>query len=375
MTRNKISIIVQYTVLIFVLSMGFQPVYPQVIPQDTTGQDSTNQAEIPSSKWIEELVNSINYGVPSSPAFELLPDKPSEVVHIQTGRDVQTNIHNIFDGFKLREGFAFDARPFVWFIGSLEQYNRNLWRRMAWRSVFSVGSAADPKVDNDVLLSLGIRVPLIDKGDPRTRLDHLRELEKAYKDSFSNQPPHDESLEEFKARTAGAATKADSIRKDWEATTWNAFKVEIGLAGMLRAKGRNVNKDSLDKERIGFWVGAGFPIKRRSQLTISGKLSWSQTNSTILESARYSLGVRARFFLTKFIAASIEGAEVWAIHKKEFSNMNDAWFHFAILTEFKVPIIGGWIGIAYGGDAGRRGDFDSKFSINYAYYINRLVSK
>jgi len=327
-----------------------------------------------AKQQISEFVNGVGYGVPSTPAFEILPDKPSEVVHLLTPNDFQTTIKSIFAGSRFRPGFAFDVRPLSRFAGSLERYNKNFISRVAWRTVLALGSAADPNDPADALVSVGMRIPLIDKADPRTRLDHINRLEQAYEEVFGKQPNFDESRVDFEARIAPARRRADSLRQNFEKSNWNAFKVDLGFAEMWRAKNNRFNGNSLGHERFGVWSAAGFPLSKQGQLTMSAKLSWRETSPFNQESARHVAGGRARFFW-KTAAFSVEGAQVWSKNKSGATSLNDAWLHFAAVTEFKIPVLNSWIAIAYGGDTGRRAGAKRKISLSYAYYKNRLIPK
>ena len=73
------------------------------------------------------------FGVPSSPAFELLPDKPSEVTHLLTPRDFQSKAMAWQENGKLLVGVAVDTRPFVASAGDLTSYARSWRRRVAFR--------------------------------------------------------------------------------------------------------------------------------------------------------------------------------------------------------------------------------------------------
>ena len=370
MTKISFSIC-RFPVMILIILYAHQSVYSQ-----GTSRDSLLKKV--DRKDIEKAINDINFGVPSSPAFELLPEKPSEVVHILSGRDIQTNLGTVFDGKQILGGAAFDVRPFVWFCRSLTSYNKSPLERVAWRSVFSIGTAVDPQNNEDVLISAGLRVPIIDNSDPRMNLIHLRKLDEAYQDYFNNseQPPFDETPAEYKKRLEeNVSGITDSIRKDWEADTWNAFKLEAGIAWMIRARGRSIKTDSLASDRLGFWLATAIPLADVGQLALSAKATWANTDDVFTEAARYSAGAGVRFFITTWLAGTLEGAQVWSKHEEGFSDLDDDWLHFALITEFKVPILNGWLGLTYGGDAGREANSDNKFAFTYTYYMNRLMSK
>ena len=133
-----------------------------------------------------------------------------------------------------------------------------------------------------------------------------------------------------------------------------------------------MNFDELIGDRFGFWAATAVTYKGRVQLAASGKASFIRTDSAHQESGRHLVGARARFILSDKLAASVEGAHTWSRYK-DSSDLNETWIHFAAVLEVKVPVLGGWLGLAYGGDTSRRADPDAKFSLNYSLYMDRLI--
>lgn len=329
-----------------------------------------------NAEKVSELVNSIGYGVPTSPAFELLPEKPNEVTHLVSPKDVSSNVSNFLNGTKLRTGFAFDIRPFAYSVGSLGQYYNNPFKQVLWRSVLSVGTSPAEKGSNDAFLSAGLRIPIIDRGDPRASEKYITQLTDTYAKAVEDlgQPPFDMTLEELQRRSEEASKPLEPIRKEFLESTWNALKVDAGLALMWRAKSSDIKPDSLMRDRIGGWVAAALPISKKGQLVLSGKSSWIVTNKKEQETSRYVTGARIRFYLTEWLSASIEGARIWSRYEEQVA-LNEEWTHFAGLVELKMPIIGGWLGVAYGGDTPRRENMNSKFGLTYAVYADRIIKK
>ena len=267
----------------------------------------SQDADPGAEERLADAINAIDFGVPSTPAFELLPDRPGEVVHILTARDFQSNIAMIFDGNQVRPAFAFDARPFVGMGGTLVDYNESFGRRLAWRTVMSIGSAAAPDRTEDALLSVGFRVPLIDHGDPRASMTHINGLESAYIDAMDTQPRFDESLGAYTRRLAEASVRADSIRNDFHNMKWNALKLDVGFAGMFRLRDRRLDKENFFNDRAGFWLASGLPLLGTAgQLMMSAKLSWSRADSAAAESSRQVVGARARIFVTESMESSAD---------------------------------------------------------------------
>lgn len=325
------------------------------------------------SDRIAALISAISYGVPKSPAFELLPERASEVTNIVTPHDASTNITNIFDGRRLRTGVAFDGRPFSFSVGSLQEYRANPLKQILWRTVLSFGTAP---ASNDVFCSAGLRLPLIDLGDSRANKKYVDRLEEAYANALAklDRPRFDAPPEAFLQRSLQASKMTEPVRDSLAQAAWNALKVDAGVAFMLRAQSGDILPDSLGMNRWGIWVATGLPLWKIGQLTVCGKTSWISTDSSQQETDRRLLGARARFFITKSIAASIEGAKIWSIYQNR-PELDESWNHFAALIELQVPVVGGWLGIVYGGDTSRREKPDAKLSFNYAVSMNRLIKK
>ncbi|GAB4052793.1 hypothetical protein [Spirosoma litoris] len=333
-----------------------------------------------SESAVANLVNGVSYGVPSSPAFELLPGKTSEVVNLVTPHDIASNVNNLFDGTKIRTGAAFDARPFAWAVGSITQYQENKALQFLYRSLLSIGTAPDDVVKGDVFLSTGLRIPIFDNGDPRAKKDFLRDLStEAQKIVIA---PDLELSDEENINRSEAVAKAkkllDPIRDKFYKENWNRGKLDAGFAYMVRARSGSLQTDSLSGDRLGLWVAWGIRLRHFGQLTVSGKLTNSlQATKAESETGRNVLGARARFFfpgkLADRLAASAEFAGIWANYKE--SSMNESWRHFAVLVEYHLPKLKGWLGVGYGGDTAHRTNSDSKFSINYAIYTNQLIKK
>jgi hypothetical protein len=330
------------------------------------------------SKKIEKLINDVYYGVPSSPAFELLPDKPSEVTHLATPHDIVSNITNFIDGGKLRTGVAFDIRPFAYAVGSLSAYQKSKIKQILWRTVFSVGTSPKGKDNNDTFLGAGLRISLIDDGDSRASSTFIKELENAYVKELDKlrPPPLSGPIEVFQQRAASVenSDSLKNIRNSFLKKSWNAKKWDVGIAISSNAASGSLKTDSLKYDRFGLWTAFGLPITKIAQLTISGKTSWISTKLSSEESNRSVAGARARFFLADWLATSGEFSKVWSRYHAN-GELNESWNHLAVVVEFKIPVLGGWLSLAYGGDSPRRENKDSKFLFNYAIYTDRLLKK
>jgi|GEM_PF-2989158 len=335
----------------------------------------------------EELVNNIGYSVPTSPAFELLPNKPSEVSNMVTPKDILATVPTFVSDGKVKTGIAADIRPFSYLVNaSLTDYQakKNRWKRALWRTVLALGTAPDPTNNNDAFLSTGLRISLVDKGDPRADTAYTEGLARAYARAIDRQgiPPFGMKPEQQKARHKVAMEAADSLRKQFSKVTWNRFRLDAGAAFMARAQNSSYRSDSLKGDRWGGWLAASMPLGKKdkwlgknAQLNLTGKATTIiQVTDDKSETSRYVAGTRARFFVSPNIALSVEAAQLWSNYSKA-TTLNETWTHFAAIAEVNIPQLGGWLTLGYGGDTAHRTAADSKFSFSYAVATNRIIKK
>jgi len=324
---------------------------------------------------LQEMIQSVSYGVPASPAFELLPGKPSEVVRIATPHDISTSLLGLLNGTRLRTGAAFDIRPLATMAGSLREYQSgSLLNQIAWRTVLAVGTIAAPDASGDVLLSAGIRIPLIDRGDPRADKEYADRLQRTFINGLDVQPGLNDPDAAIDSLTLNAAKNLEPIREEWIERSWNAFRVDIGLAGMLRSRGGSLKADNLKGQSLGAWAATSFGIGTFGEVTASLKYTSTATEIASQESDNIAIGARGRAFASGSFAISLEGARVWSIHD-DMPGLDEQRTHLAALAEIRISYIGGWLGIGYGGDPGRSGDPQGKLSLHYAIYRDPLISK
>lgn len=334
------------------------------------------QQEAPNLKRaaIGHLISAVEYGVPDSPAFELLPDRPSEVVHVVTPKDFKSAFSSWHDGSKLRVGAALDARPLVRQGGSLAQYQGSWWRQAAFRSVLSAGTATAIEGSSDVVVTAGLRIPIIDRGDPRADAALVERLAQAYNRAIEalGPPPFDATLETFTARSAQASVALDTIREAYGRAHWNALKLEIGVAGSVQASSGTIARDSIQAGRVGLWGAVAVPVLRFGQATVAGKSVWPHSEISTDESNRSTVGARLRLFPTEQLSLSGEYSRTWSDHSGD-PGLDQQWNHLAFAAEWYVPELKGWLGVAYGGDTKRPVDRQDQLSLTYSIYRQRLL--
>jgi hypothetical protein len=332
---------------------------------------------------IAKLLSAISYGVPTSPAFALLPGDASEVTHIVRPSELQGQAASWFTGTRLRGGAALDYRLFGTGVGDLKQYRdprlAGAARRVAWHTILSAGTAKSERRPEDVALALGLRLPLVDRGDPRLDTKYLSDvraiLSKALNACGVAFP--EETVDEAEARCLRKEQPQIKKRQEeFKVQHWNAFRIDLGVAGSTLARGGEMKPDSLAGDRGGLWLGLGGGIGQRAAFAIVGKSSWARADTATDEQARHVAGARLRFFPGLSVGLSVEGAQVWS----RTAGGNDDWTHLAAVVELPLDRLGGvfkqqWLSVGYGGDAGKSGGSKNALTLRYAVYRDQLISR
>lgn len=345
-------------------------------PQDVFKNQGSREA-------IEKLLNAETYGVPATPAFELLPGKPSEVVSLLTPKDLGGQIRSWSDGKSIRIGAGFELRPFANGAGSLTEYQKSAVKQVWWRTVFAAGTAAATDQPKDVIVAAGLRLPLIDKGDPRGNSEHMARLETVYRKAFDaalrakiapdTVPDPMKGSEFYRSIDSIADIAGDTVRSEFAARTWNAFKLDVGIAGSIRALNGIAAVDSVQPAQGGFWAATAFPTPGLpAQVTLSAKLVSVDADSTGAERLRFIGGGRVQLLSTGTWTISGEAARIAARYRGDQS-LDETWSHYAVVLELPSPLGDGWLGIAYGGDTEHRTQATRQIAFQYALYKNRVL--
>ena len=117
-------------------------------------------------------VANVDLAVPESPAFTVLGLTPETVVRPNSPRQFATALLNGVDrNGNFQTGTALDTVPYLLLAGkelTLRQYQTSYKLRLASRTQFSFATTKGAsEEDKSVRLSLGLRMTLWDKGDPR----------------------------------------------------------------------------------------------------------------------------------------------------------------------------------------------------------------
>jgi len=329
---------------------------------------------------IESLVSQVSFGIPSSPAFALLPGQTSEVEHLVTPHDFQSAIATWVRDGKLHAGAALDFRPFST-AGTLREYQRHPGRQIRWRTVLSAGTAQVADGSADVLVSAGLRIPVIDRSDPRADPAVVRRLENAWQAALLAQGPPglNPSPEKLQQRADSAARLIQPVRDSIAAASWNRLKWDLGVGVAARAHGGVFRQDSLVGDRGGFWTALAVPVGQAVQASGTARLTLANADSAGAERLRGVVGGRLRVFPRGALALSAEAAQVFARYRDR-RDEDENWTHVGVQLEFSSTFLArfirsGWIGVSYGGDLERTGGRSPQLSFQYAFYQNRVLKR
>jgi len=300
------------------------------------------------------------------------------VTHIVTPKAFQTVATSFIDGSAFRTGVAFDVRPLARRAGSLQDYWQSPITRLKWRSVASFGTLPKGGDSKDVIVAGGLRLPIIDRADPRADRAHIDTIEKTMVKAYDT-CPQPELTDPEPACTPEMEKAFAEVKKQQEeflSSHWNATKFDIGVAASLRAQGGEVfSSDSLNGDRVALWAAYAAPLMSRNvQLTLSGKASAAKSDSAASETQRYISGAIIRGFGSSWLSIALEGASVWARYAGH-NELNESWWHLAAFAEVRIPILDSWLGLAYGGDTSRREKPDARLSVYFAHYKDRILEK
>jgi hypothetical protein len=169
-----------------------------------------------------------------------------------------------------------------------------------------------------------------------------------------------------------SATKA--VRADFLRRRWNALRVDVGFGWLWKARSGYVRMDSVATDRRGVWAAVGLPATRLAQLTVGVQQAWMAGPMRGEERSRGVAGGTVRVFLLSWLALSLEGARVWARYR-DSTALDEAWSHFAAGAEVRVPAIGGWVVLGYGGDSSHRETQSGRFALSYAYSRDQRLKR
>jgi hypothetical protein len=333
MTRNNLIIL---SVLLAYMVLNAQ----QLNAQQTKSSEIVEETKSASITFTSGEVGKTastdvrkDFLVPTSPAFSVLGISPEEVVRPESPRELGMAILNGTDEKgNFHQGIALDFVPYELIGGAiLADYRMNRLDRILSRTQLSIAtSKGSDEADNTLRAAVGLRMTLMDWGDPR-RDSALEEaftneitagVEKdlagieAEMDNLSRQltaapPPSDVQIEVIELELAKLQEKRAKIAKDtqkkfaekWanhlkenEAGNWNATSFAFGLAPVFFSESGESSDLESDSFTVYCTLSYGFDwikkvnengtIERQTQ--DSGAASWLQKNTHLLLHARYA---------------------------------------------------------------------------------------
>jgi hypothetical protein len=273
-----------------------------------------------------------DYLVPTSPAFSVLGISPEEVVRPESPRELGMAILNGTDEKgNLHQGIALDFVPYELLGGvNLGDYRMNWLDRILSRTQVSLAtSKGNDEADKSLRAAVGLRMTLIDWGDPRmdSALQEMfvNEIVTGIKKDLASIKAEISSLAQQKAAVPPPSNaenevivleltklelkeknivkdvvkkfrgKWDSYLKDNKAGNWNATSLAFGLAPVFFSESGESSDFETDSVTAYCTLSYGFDwIKDKKDGTIerqtqdSGAASWFQENAHLLLHARYA---------------------------------------------------------------------------------------
>jgi hypothetical protein len=216
--------------------------------------------------------NSI-FAVPESPAFTYLGMSPTRIARPTTARDLGVQLLDGVDSLgRSVQGFAIEVTPWLlrpaWQI-TLDDYRKSRLKYMFANLQMSLGTVKTSGDSASTDMAFGLRVTLIDHGDPMLSKEYEDGLVKILK----NGPSPDVVLDDHRMAEFNAAksAKIGALRQQWLRERWNAAR--LVLAG---ATGLRLLESQLDRSYGlggGVWMSGAAPVSGWGQLL--GMVQWN----------------------------------------------------------------------------------------------------
>lgn len=271
--------------------------------------------------------------VPTSPAFSILGISPEEVVRPESPRELGMAILNGTDEKgNLHQGIALDFVPYELIGGAnLADYRMNWLDRILSRTQISLAtSKGSDEDDKSLRVAVGLRITLIDCGDPRTdstlEETFVKEIAAGVKKDLAvidaeitslaqqlvvDPPPSQVQSEMIELELTKLEVKRKKVAQDvkkkfvekWdgylkenEAGNWNATSFALGFAPVFFSESGESGDFESDSFTAYCTLSYGFDrIKKNKergtierQTQDSGAASWLQRNAHLLLHARYT---------------------------------------------------------------------------------------
>ena len=330
---------------------------------------------------------NVDLAVPESPAFTVLGLTPETVVRPSSPRQFATALLSGVDrNGNFQSGTAIDTVPYLLLAGkelTLKQYQTSYKLRLASRTQFSFATTKGASDDDkSVRLSLGLRMTLWDKGDPRTDDELMQCFDATSRKYLASLVTPNILPLDLLPDTASQDDKLQSVR------AWAAYEQKEALANPIRleeseacraeSRKRNWNKSSWIIAYAPSWISTrgetknfkwngggiwssvaygfeGFPgLEKHSQIIFHGRY---RSNETIPDPATQGAFITqdSLFFGTRVrvgnenMTGSFEGVFVRSRPEgKTFDNSA----RYAVGLERRIAE-NLWFALAFGGENGR----------------------
>jgi len=251
-----------------------------VIPPTLRAQGDTTAAAVEQAEF--------SGAVPESPAFTFLGVSPARIERPGAARDFALALLNGVDAAgRAQQGFALEVSPWYLVPGyaiGLDAYQRSWFKYMVANAQHSLGTARAAGDSGSTDLATGLRLTLLDRGDPM----RSRAFTKALGDTV---------LRACAPETPGVAVEPACVGKvaaaqftAWTAGHWNARRLSFAVATGLRFVGSATGNSRY--RGIRFWLAGANPIGRSGQAVAQVAYTQQPAEGGDSRFSRVSYGVR-----------------------------------------------------------------------------------
>lgn len=362
--------------------------HPGSVAQATPSPVSLSPQERAENQTLP--VANVDLSVPESPAFTVLGLTPETVVRPNSPREFATALLNGVDrNGNFQSGTAIDTVPYLLLAGkqlTLRQYQDNYKLRLASRTQFSFATTKGASEDDkSVRLSLGLRMTLWDKGDPRNDevlmkcfddasltylqsiqkptilpLDQLIDLDPNTPEELRNQSIREWAAYDLRKAQANPirleadeSCRAEARKLNWNKSSWIVAYAPSWISTTGETKNFKWNGG-------GFWTSLaygfeGFPgLEKNSQLILHGRYRSNEqvpdpeTEGAFFSQDSFFLGARLRVG-NENTTGSFEGVFV---RSRPEGKPFDTSARYSVGLERRIAE-NLWFALAFGGESGR----------------------
>ncbi|MFB3910484.1 MAG: hypothetical protein ACE15D_19000 [Candidatus Eisenbacteria bacterium] len=202
----------------------------------------------------------VDYAVPDAPAFTFLGVSPTAASQPGSPRDMAVTLLNaVGEHGEIQQGFALDVTPSTLLPAlnvDLDRYQKSWSAYVLATTQLSVGTARASGDSASTDLAVGIRVNLVDEGDPMRDPGFTAALAKAFADCRPALPGE-------RSSQSCLDEKSEELRAAWFEEHWNARRLSLGLAGGARAERSEIDRTEWLGTSI--WLVGSQPLMKYGQ--------------------------------------------------------------------------------------------------------------